>query len=79
MPFDDPATHLELTMIHEVMVLDHAGPALGFVVYGAALKFTVFFDLARDAPDPGPAGLGRTRLRSLRGRPRRNQRRRRAR
>ena len=25
-PVDDPATHLELTMIHEVMVLDHSGP-----------------------------------------------------
>ncbi len=44
-PFDDPATHLELTMIHEAMVLDHAGPAFGFVVYGAALKFTVFSTL----------------------------------
>ena len=30
-PFDDPNTHLELTMIHEVMVLDHAGPAFGFI------------------------------------------------
>jgi formate hydrogenlyase subunit 4 len=37
-PFDDPATHLELTMIHEVMVLDHSGPALGMILYGAALK-----------------------------------------
>ena len=44
-PFDDPNTHLELTMIHEVMVLDHAGPALGLVVYGAALKLTVFATL----------------------------------
>ncbi len=41
-PFDDPNTHLELTMIHEVMVLDHAGPALGLVLYGSALKLTVF-------------------------------------
>ena len=41
-PFDDPSTHLELTMIHEVMVLDHGGPAFGLVVYGAALKLTVF-------------------------------------
>jgi formate hydrogenlyase subunit 4 len=37
-PFDDPNTHLELTMIHEVMVLDHGGPALGMILYGAALK-----------------------------------------
>jgi formate hydrogenlyase subunit 4 len=44
-PFDDPNTHLELTMIHEVMVLDHAGPPFGFLVYGAALKLTVFATL----------------------------------
>ncbi len=41
-PFDDPNTHLELTMIHEVMVLDHGGPAFGFIQYGAALKLTLF-------------------------------------
>jgi formate hydrogenlyase subunit 4 len=41
-PFDDPNTHLELTMIHEVMVLDHSGPLLGLVLYGAALKFFLF-------------------------------------
>ena len=40
-PFDDPNTHLELTMIHEVMVLDHSGPAFGFILYGAALKLFV--------------------------------------
>ncbi len=38
-PFDDPETHLELTMIHEAMVLDNAGPDLAFILYGAALKF----------------------------------------
>jgi len=37
-PVDDPTTHLELTMIHEVMVLDHSGPDLGFIQYGVALK-----------------------------------------
>jgi formate hydrogenlyase subunit 4 len=37
-PFDDPNTHLELTMIHEVMVLDHSGPDLAFILYGAAVK-----------------------------------------
>jgi formate hydrogenlyase subunit 4 len=41
-PFDDPNTHLELTMIHEVMVLDHSGPALGMILYGSALKLFVF-------------------------------------
>jgi formate hydrogenlyase subunit 4 len=40
-PFDDPNTHLELTMIHEVMVLDHSGPALGMILYSAALKLFV--------------------------------------
>lgn len=40
-PFDDPNTHLELTMIHEVMVLDHSGPALGLIQYGAAMKLFV--------------------------------------
>jgi len=40
-PFDDPNTHLELTMIHEVMVLDHSGPAFGYILYGAALKLFV--------------------------------------
>jgi formate hydrogenlyase subunit 4 len=37
-PVDDPSTHLELTMIHEVMVLDHGGVDLAFILYGAALK-----------------------------------------
>ncbi len=41
-PFDDPNTHLELTMIHEVMVLDHSGPAFGMILYGASLKLFLF-------------------------------------
>lgn len=41
-PVDDPTTHLELTMIHEVMVLDHSGPNLAMIVYGAALKLWFF-------------------------------------
>ncbi len=41
-PFDDPNTHLELTMIHEVMVLDHGGPDLGAILYGAAIKLFLF-------------------------------------
>ncbi|BDU71639.1 respiratory chain complex I subunit 1 family protein [Mesoterricola silvestris] len=40
-PFDDPNTHLELTMIHEAMVLDHSGPPLAAVLYGASLKLWV--------------------------------------
>ena len=37
-PVDDPATHLELTMIHEVMVLDHSGPDFGFIELGSFCK-----------------------------------------
>jgi formate hydrogenlyase subunit 4 len=44
-PFDDPNTHLELTMVHEVMVLDHSGPDLAFIQYGAALKLWLFGSL----------------------------------
>jgi formate hydrogenlyase subunit 4 len=45
MPFDDPETHLELTMIHEVMVLDNSGPDLAMIKYAAALKITVLASL----------------------------------
>ncbi len=37
-PVDDPATHLELTMIHEVMILDHSGPDLALIELGAFYK-----------------------------------------
>lgn len=40
-PVDDPTTHLELTMVHEVMVLDHSGPDLALILYGSALKLAV--------------------------------------
>jgi formate hydrogenlyase subunit 4 len=40
-PVDDPSTHLELTMVHEVMILDHSGPELAFLQYAAALKLTL--------------------------------------
>jgi len=40
-PVDDPNTHLELTMIHEVMVLDHSGPLLGVILYSASVKMFV--------------------------------------
>jgi formate hydrogenlyase subunit 4 len=41
-PVDDPSTHLELTMVHEVMILDHGGPLLGVALYGASVKLFVF-------------------------------------
>jgi formate hydrogenlyase subunit 4 len=41
-PVDDPLTHLELTMIHEVMVLDHSGPDLALILYAGAVKLALF-------------------------------------
>ncbi|AEH06327.1 respiratory chain complex I subunit 1 family protein [Methanothermococcus okinawensis] len=41
-PIDDPDTHLELTMIHEVMILDNSGPDLGLMELGTFLKFIFF-------------------------------------
>lgn len=44
-PVDDPATHLEPTMIHEVMALDHGGPDLAYILYASALKLWVLGSL----------------------------------
>jgi formate hydrogenlyase subunit 4 len=61
-PFDDPTTHLELTMIHEVMVLDHSGPPLAVILHGAALKLLLFAVLLTQAVMPlgqlGPIAAG---------------------
>ncbi len=62
-PVDDPNTHLELTMIHEVMVLDHSGPLLALIEYGAAVKLFVLEALllhviAATADVEGWLGLG---------------------
>jgi len=51
-PFDDPNTHLELTMIHEVMVLDHSGPPLAVILHGAAMKLLLFAVLLAQAVLP---------------------------
>jgi formate hydrogenlyase subunit 4 len=51
-PFDDPNTHLELTMIHEAMVLDHSGPPLAVVLHGAAMKLLLFALLLTQAVLP---------------------------
>jgi len=42
MPFDDPNTHLELTMVHEVMVLDNSGFDLAMILYATHLKFAMY-------------------------------------
>lgn len=59
MPVDDPTTHLELTMVHEVMILDHSGPDLAALQAGSALKLTVGLGLVASLLDPfaGRAGV----------------------
>ncbi len=41
-PVDDPTTHLELTMIHEVMILDNSGVDLGLITWSAGIKMFIF-------------------------------------
>jgi formate hydrogenlyase subunit 4 len=59
-PVDDPGTHLELTMIHEVMVLDHSGRPFALVLYGASLKLLVLGALLVGLilPQNASTGLG---------------------
>jgi len=57
-PVDDPGTHLELTMVHEVMVLDHSGPDFAFILYGAAIKMTLLGSLLLHLVVPRPAAGG---------------------
>ncbi len=52
MPVDDPTTHLELTMVHEVMILDHSGPGLAAVHAGSAIKLTVGLGLIATLLNP---------------------------
>jgi len=56
-PIDDPNTHLELTMIHEVMVLDHSGPDFGLILYGSALKMWIFSALLTGLVIPLRSGI----------------------
>lgn len=44
-PVDNPATHLELTMIHEAMVLEYSGRHLALIEWAAGIKLTVFLSL----------------------------------
>jgi formate hydrogenlyase subunit 4 len=56
-PFDDPNTHLELTMIHEVMVLDHSGPDFAMIQYGACLKIWILGSLVTGVLMPVRSGI----------------------
>ena len=66
-PFDDPNTHLELTMIHEVMVLDHSGPPLAMVLHGASVKLMLFAVFLAQAVLPFPTLPGPMSLALLAG------------
>lgn len=44
-PIDNPATHLELTMIHEAMILDYSGRYLAFIEWSSAIKLMLFLTL----------------------------------
>jgi formate hydrogenlyase subunit 4 len=63
-PVDNPTTHLELTMIHEAMVLEYSGPSLAFIELASALKLTLISALLINlfvpwglATDPSPAAI----------------------
>ncbi|HRH31911.1 MAG TPA: NADH-quinone oxidoreductase subunit H [bacterium] len=53
-PVDNPATHLELTMVHEAMILDYSGPYLAMMEYASTLKLTVFALLVANFVMPWP-------------------------
>lgn len=64
LPVDNPSTHLELTMVHEAMVLEYAGPDLALVELAAAMRLTLFLGLLANlflpwgiATGGDPAGL----------------------
>ena len=65
-PVDNPATHLELTMIHEAMLLEYSGRYLAFMEWGASIKqlvlmtllLNVFFPVGLAGPGAGAAALG---------------------
>lgn len=64
-PVDNPATHLELTMIHEAMILEYSGRYLALVEWAAGLKLLVFLTLIANVFAPWgiatsmePAALG---------------------
>lgn len=60
MPVDDPTTHLELTMVHEAMILENSGRNLALVELAVALRTCIFFGLAAQTflhAVPGYTGL----------------------
>jgi formate hydrogenlyase subunit 4 len=48
-PFDNPATHLELTMVHEAMLIEYSGKQLGLMEYSSWIKHLIFFSILANA------------------------------
>ncbi|CDO89985.1 formate hydrogenlyase [Mycobacterium triplex] len=68
LPVDNPATHLELTMVHEAMVLEYAGPRLALVEWASGMRLTVLLALLANLFLPwGIAGATPTALQVLAG------------
>jgi len=61
-PVDDPTTHLELTMIHEAMILDHGGVDLAFIEYTGAVKLWIMGALVVSVVMPWHTGGWQTDL-----------------
>ncbi len=61
-PVDDPTTHLELTMIHEVMILDNSGIDLGLITWASAIKMLIFESLIANLIIPASLGGWETAL-----------------
>lgn len=57
-PVDDPATHLELTMVHEAMILEYSGRYLALMEYGSALKQLLFITIIANVFMPFGLGGG---------------------
>ena len=70
LPVDNPSTHLELTMVHEAMVLEYAGPDLALVELASAMRLSVFLGLWATLFAPwgiaADAGIGGARARHAR-------------
>nr|WP_045878655.1 NADH-quinone oxidoreductase subunit H [Pseudofrankia sp. DC12] len=59
LPVDNPATHLELTMVHEAMILEYTGPRLALIEWATAIRLTVLLSLLANLAVPwGIAGAG---------------------
>ena len=57
-PVDNPATHLELTMVHEAMVLEYAGPDLALVETGSSMRLAIFLGLLANLLVPWGVATG---------------------